>query len=225
MPGPNAFTVNGNVGLLSSRQMTGSLGAYYTASNPTTGTAIAFINAAAFSATANGLILVQNTGVKTIYWDRLTLIQTATAPTATFMRFEVFNETGLVTGTGNVATVTPVQCNTGGSQATGAVVQAFNAGAITIPAAASGATRRRQGLTSVVCGVPVVQDVTVIDFGTDGTSPGTAGLTAAGATAPKRSTGQMAPILVAPNTTSWINLWGPATNVPSYEFEFAFIEI
>src|SRR3954464_16051366 len=111
MPGPNAFVVNGNIGLLSSRQMLANSGVYYNVTNPTSGTAIVWATLTAFSATANGLLVVQNTdqvGGRNIYFDSLWLKQTATAPTGTLsLNFEVFNETGLVTGTGNVATRTP----------------------------------------------------------------------------------------------------------------------
>lgn len=228
MPGPNAFVLNGQVGLLSQRQMLAANGSYFNVTNPTSGTAIVWATLTAFSATANGLFVVQNTGTKTIYFDSLWLKQTATAPTGTLsLNFEVFNETGLVTGTGNVATRTPVGVNTGLSQATGAIVQSFAAGAITIPAAASGAVRRLQDIGSITTGVTVAHDTFRIDFGADGPGVSKTGLTAARATDPTTLCTTMAPIVVAPNTTSWINAWWvtQAANIPSLEFSFKFIEI
>lgn len=227
MPSP-IIAVNGAINLLSSRQGMASQGAYFNVTNPTPGTAIAYATLTGYSATANGLFVVQNTGTKQIFWDRLVLKQTATAPTGTLsMNFDVWNETGLVTGTTAVATRTPVNINTGGSQATGAIVQSFAAGAITIPATASGQTRRLIDVGSIPTGVTVAHDSFVVDFGADGPSAGTAGLTAARATDPARLTTQMAPVMVAPNTTSWINMWWvtQAANIPSFEFSLTFVEI
>lgn len=229
MPGPNAFLINGNIGLLSSRQMLANSGAYFNVTNPTSGTAIVWATLTAFSATANGLFLVQNTdpvGGRNIYLDSLWLKQTATAPSGTLsLNFEVFNETGLVTGTGNVATRTPVNINTAASQVFGGVVQSFAAGAITIPAAAG--TRRLQDIGSIATGVTVAHDTFRIDFGTDGPGVSRTGLTAARATDPAEMCTTMKPIVVAPQTTSWVNAWWvtQATNVPSLEFALGLINL
>lgn len=227
MPSP-IVSVNGAVNLLSSRQTMAGSGAYYNVTNPTPGTAIVWATLTGYSATANGLFVVANQGTKTIYWDSLWLKQTATAPTGTLsLNFDVWNETGIVTGTGNVATRTPVQINQGLSQTTGAVVQSFAAGAITIPAVASGATRKLIDIGSIPTGVTVAHDAFQIDFGSDGPSAGTAGLTAARATDPARLSCQMAPVVVPPNTTTWINAWWvtQAANVPSLEFSLKYIEL
>ena len=227
----SGVVLNGQVGLLTSRQFLAAKGAAYNVTNSTPGTAIAYANQTSFSATANGLFIVSNNnavGGANIYLDRLKLIQTATAPTGTLVaRFEVFNETGIVAMTGNVATRTPVQLNTGAgfAQTTGAVVQSFAAGAGTVPAAVG--TRRLQDIIALQCGVSVIHDEWVVDFGSDGTSPGTAGLTAARATDPARISAQGAAIVIAPQTTSWINAWTltGAANIPSYEFSLTYVEV
>lgn len=226
----SAFVLNGSIGLLSNRQMLAANGSYFVATNPTLGTGVVWATLATQSATANGLFVIANTGSKTIYLDRLKLKQTATAPTATLsMNFEAFNETGLVTGTGNVATRVPVQINTSAalSQGTGAVIQAFSAGAITIPAAAAGASRRLQDTAEIATGLTIVKDTFILDFGQDGPSPSIPGITAARATVNARMTTQMGPVVVAPNTTTWINMWwdATATNVPSFEYALSYIEI
>lgn len=226
--GTSAVVLNGQVGLMSSRQMLAAAGSYFNVTNPTPGTAIAYANQTSFSATANGLIMVSNNepaGGKSVYFDRLSLIQTATAPTGTLsLRLDAYNETGIVAMTGNVATRTPVQINTGSgtSQTFNGVVQTFAAGAATVPAAVG--TRRLIDVGQLPSGVTVAHDQFVFDFGADGPSAGTAGLTAARATAPARLTSQMAPVIVAPQTTSWLNLWWvtSAANVPSFEFSFTF---
>lgn len=226
--GTSAFVLNGQVGLLSQRQMLSGGGKYFNVTNPTPGTAIVWATLTGFSATANGLFVIANTGTKTIYLDSLWLKQTATAPTGTLsLNFDVWNETGQVTGTGNVATRTPVCLNTGSSQATGAVVQSFAAGAITIPAVASGATRRLQAIGAITTGVTVAHDQFRVDFGADGPMVGKVGLTAARATDPAELCTSMPPVVIAPNTTSWINAWWvtQATNVPSLEFSLTYVEV
>lgn len=203
-------------------------GGYFSVTNPTPGTAIVWATLTAFSATANGLFVIANQGSKNIYLDYLYLRQTATAPTGTLsLNIDVWNETGIVTGTGNVASRTPVGVNTGVSQVTGAVVQSFAAGAITIPAAAAGATRRLQAIASIPSGVTVAHDSFRFDFGADGPGMAKVGLTAARATDPAALNASAPPIIVAPNTTSWINAWWPtqAVNVPSLEFDLTYFEL
>lgn len=211
--------------------MLAAAGKYFVVTNPTPGTAIAYALQTSFSATANGLFAIKNTntvGGANIQLDYLKLKQTATAPTGTLvMNFEAYNETGLVTLTGNVATRTPVQLNQGSgfTQTTGAVVQSFAAGAATVPAAVG--TRVLQSIGSINTGVTVAQDTYVMNFGGDGPVTGTAGLTAARATAPATVTGQMAPVIIAPQTTTILNMWWvtAAANTPSFEFELSYAEL
>lgn len=211
--------------------MLAASGKYFNVTNPTPGTAIAYANQTTFSATANGLFMVSNNNPvngANIQIDSLTLFQTATAPATTLAaRFEVYNETGIVAMTGNVATRTPVQLNTGSGfvQTTGAVVQSFAAGAGTVPAAVG--TRRLIDIINLNIGVSVIHDTWVLDFGADGPTPGTAGLTAARATDSARITAMAAPVIIAPQTTAWINAWTltGTTNAPSYEFSLKYIEL
>lgn len=225
----SALVLNGNIGLLTSRQMLASQGAYFVITNPTLGTGVVWATLATQSATANGLFVIQNTnqvGGKNIYLDKLKLKQTATAPTATLsMNFEAFNEIGLVAGTTAVATRTPIGINTGGTQVTGAVCQAFSAGGITIPAAVG--TRRLQDTCDIATGLTFVKDQFIVDFGQDGPSPSIPGLAAARLTTPVRMSAQMGPVVIAPQTTTWINMWwdATATNVPSFEYSLGFIEL
>lgn len=225
----SAVVVNGNIGLLTSQQMLANGGNLFVVNCQTPGTAIAYAALTAWSATANGLFVIYNgnaaNGGKNIYLNRLDLFQTATAPVGTALSFEAYNETGQVAGTTAVITRTPVQINTGSNsagQSTGAVVQAFNAGAITIPSAVG--TRRLQGQAWIPTGVNVVKDVISLDFGSDGPASGKTGLTAARATDTARLVGQMNAIVIAPQTTTWINLWGCGSNAPSYEYNLVFTE-
>ncbi len=227
----SAIVLNGQIGLLTSRQMLAGAGKFWTVTNPTPGTGVVWATLPTVSPTANGLFVIYNGNVPggaNLYLDRLSLKQTATAPTATLsMNFEAYNETGRVIGTTAVATRTPVQINQGAgtSQSTAAVVQAFSVGGITIPAAVG--TRVLQDTASIATGLTFVKDSFVVDFGQDGSASSIPGLTAARLTTPVRMSTQMGPIIVAPQTTTWLNMWwdATATNVPAFEYSLSFIEL
>jgi hypothetical protein len=88
-------------------------------------------------------------------------------------------------------------------------------------------SRRLVDLGSIQTGVTVAHDQFVVDFGGDGISDGTAGLTAARATAPARLSTKMAPVVIAPQNTAWINMWWitAAANTPSFEFSLTYAEL
>ena len=98
----------------------------------------------------------------------------------------------------------------------------FDAGAITIPAAVG--TRRQVGQGWLPVGVNVAKDVYAIDFGSDSLLPGSRGLTAARATDTGRLVGQMPSVIIPPQTTSWINLWGCGSSAPSFEYNLTYVE-
>lgn len=219
------IVVNGTFNSLSARQFLAGQGNYFTVCEPTIGTGVAYALQTSSSATANGFLAVSNAGTKTIYFDRLTITETATAPTGTLrMTFEAYNETGIVTLTGNVATRTPVNLNPTFPNTTGATVQMFSAGAATVPAAAG--TRRTLAEFHVDTGVCVAQDTYTLDFGADGATIGKTGLTAARATDPAAIAVAADPIVVGPNSTTWLNMYWvtAATNIPSFTYKFSYIE-
>jgi hypothetical protein len=225
----SSIFLNGAIGLPTSRQMLAAAGNYFVATNPTPGTAIAYANKTAYSATANGLFSIFNgnpAGGAVIQLDRLKLVQTATAPTGGLVtRFEIVSETGAVAITGAALAVVPQNVNPGKSSATGATVTFFSAGAGTVAAAVG--TRRTLHVGAFASGVNVQYDSWTFEFGGDGLSAGVAPLTAARATAPADIVVSAPPITVAPGTSVWMNLWGltPAANVPSYEFALSYIEL
>lgn len=223
-----AVVLNGQVGFPSSRQMLAGAGKFFTVTNPTIGTPVVGATITAWSATANGMFIIRNTapsGGASIYLDSLFLRLRATAPTGTLtQQWEAYNETGLVTGTGNVATRTPVQGNQAQPQTTVAQVQAFAAGAITIPAAVG--TRVLQDMCTLTTGVAVDGDTYEIQFGQDGITGHKNGGAAARATDPAHIVSGMGPIVVAPQTTTWLNMWWltQAANVPSWEYALRYFE-
>ena len=189
------------------------------------GTAIAYAALTAYSATANGFCVIYNgnaQGGASVYLKRIELFQTATVATGTTWSLEAFNETGEVTGTGSVEERTPIQVNSAKAQTTSVVVQMFDAGAITIPAAVG--TRRQVAQGWIPVGVNVAKDVYAIDFGSDSLLPGSRGLTAARATDTGRLVGQMPSVIIPPQTTSWINLWGCGSSAPSFEYNLTYVE-
>lgn len=229
---PGVVSVNGQLGLLPTRDMLAASGSYFNVSEPTTGTGVAYALKTATSATDNGLLLVRNTnpvdGGKSIYFDRLLLTETATAPTGTLkMVIECIGETGLVTLTGNVATRTPVQPNQGAgfTQTTGAVVQVFSAGAATVPAAAG--TRQTIGSAVINTGVCVIHDTYGVAFGGDVLAGNSAGLTAARATHSATIVTSGPAIVVAPQCSVWLNMYWvtAAANVPSFTYNFSYFEV
>jgi hypothetical protein len=229
MPIQTLTTPNGAVALLSSRQMLAGQGKTFVVTEPTLGTGVAYALKTSTSATDNGFLCVSNNnavGGPSIYFNRLSITETATAPTGTLrMTFEAISETGIVALTGSVASRTPVQINAAYGQGTGAVVQFFSAGAATVPAAVG--TRRNLAEIHLDTGVCVAHDTYVVDFGAEGPAITTAGLTAARATAPA-AIGTVAPaIVVAPQSTVWLNMYWitAAANTPSFTYMFSYHEL
>lgn len=229
-----AITVNGAFNALTSRQYLASIGAYFSVTNPTLGTGVAYALKTGTSTTANGLVLIANNNAvgtpsnpgKSIYVDRLKLIQTATAATGNLSsRIEVISETGIVAMTTAVATITPVNVNPGFSNVTGAAVQMFSAGAGTVPSAVG--TRRTIGWGSCTSGPSILWDSLTIEFGADGSAIGTAQLTAAKATAAADYVMPAPVMVVAPQTSAWVNFYvvTQAANTPSYEYLLNYAEI
>lgn len=224
-----AIVLNGQVGLTQSRQQLAAAGKYFIVTNPTPGTAVAYANQTSFSATANGLLSISNgnvAGGPSLYLDRLSLTQTATVPTGTLvLRFEVYSETGIVAlSAGNLAR-TPVNVNSAFASTTGATVNTFSAAAGTVPSAVG--TRRLLDVVALQTGVTVIHDTFVLDFGGDSVASGTAGLTAARATAAARMVAQTVPLVIPPGNSAWLNMWWvtSATNVPSFEFSLGYCEL
>lgn len=221
----NQPVVNGIVNLLSQQQQIAAQGAMFVTNCQTPGTAIAYAALTTFSATANGLFVISNgaaAGGKSIYLQRLELFQTASVATGTTWSMEAYNEIGIVAGTTAVITRTPIQVNAGVAQTSIATVQAFNAGAITIPAAVG--TRRLVGQGWIPIGLNVVKDVYAMDFGSDAPVSGSGGATAVRAVDTARRAGQMPAVIIPPQTTTWLNLWGCGSSAPSFEYNLIHYE-
>lgn len=224
-----AFVLNGQVGYPSARQFLAASGKYFLVTNPTIGTPVVGATITAWSATANGMFVISNgsaSGGPNVILDRLIMRMRSTAPTGTLtQQWEAYNETGIVAGTTAVTTRTPVQVNTGMSQTTVATVQAFAAGAITIPAAVG--TRRQVGSATLTTGVGIDGDTYELQFGMDGVAGSKNGGAAVRATDTAHIVANMDPIVIAPQTTTWLNMWWltQAANVPSWEYALSYYEL
>ncbi len=227
MAQPTQVYLNGAVGMVSRRQFEAWTGKYFVVTS-VVNTPVAFANSVAYSATANGLWCISNqnpTGGANIVVDRLKLIQTATAPANNLVaRAEVYSANGVVTLTGNVATKTPVNINPSYSNATGATVQFFATGAATVPATTG---TRLLGVMSLAQSINVRYDSYTFEFASDGDATGKVGVTAVRLNDPADLVCSGPPVVIAPGTSAWMNLWGvaPDTNVPSYEFHLGYSEV
>lgn len=229
MSNASGIVLNGQIGFPSSRQMLALAGKFFTITNPTIGTPVVGATIVAWSATANGNFVISNgaaTNGPSIVLDSLTMRLRSTAPTGTLtQQWECYNEPGIVVGTGNVTTRTPVQGNTALAQTSVATAQAFAAGNITIPAAVG--TRRLVDTATISTGLGIDGDTYVLQFGQDGGASQKTGITAVRATDTACIVGTMGPVVIAPQTTSWLNMWWltQAANVPSWEYNLRWFEL
>jgi hypothetical protein len=201
-------------------------GSYFLATNPIIGTGVAHALVTAFAATS-GLFVIKNNGPsngKRIYLDYLRLMVTAIGTACVSEEFAFVLDSGNRAPTaGNVAVV-PV--NTNGdvpSAGTIAVLQAFSAGALTVPAAV---TPRTVGRVKMPVGVNIVGDEYVIQFGSTDPGVGSGVLTAIRAVQPAKIVAHAAPIVIGGGQSLVIHRWGltEATTAPSFEYELAWWE-
>ena len=96
---------------------------------------------------------------------------------------------------------------------------------ITIPAAVG--TRRLMSNFTMTTGVTVRYDTFIVNFGAEGPPIAKNGGAAARATDVATIVTNAPTVCIAPQTTSWINMWWVTqdTNVPEYEFALTYHEI
>ncbi len=221
------IVINGTV--TPSRQDYAAAGKYFTASNPTPGTAIQCGTVTAFSATADGLFTLSNgnaPGGASIRLDYLTLNMTGTAPTATtVMKMAFFNETGIVAPSGGNSAVVPRNVLSGGAASAGSLNVFVNA-MCTIPAAAAGAVRTLLGNVSIPTNLGITGDTYVVTFGGDPMAGGGNQTAVRVAATAARFACSTVPIIIPPQNTLIADWWwiGQATSGPLFEYEIGYIE-
>lgn len=208
-------------------------GCWWTATNPTLGTAIALnANVTAFSDT-NALFVMKNTdsasntAAKRIYPRFIRLWLASTAPTATVSMewaFKISYADRFPTTAANMTALTPVQIN--GDLPMNSVCKVASyaaAGAMTVPA--SGASDRTAARAHISTSLGIVGDEYCVAFG--GMDwPSQAGLTATRSTAVARLIGNAAPVVLGPGQSMVCHMWWltSATNAATFEFELGWIE-
>ncbi len=220
----NALVLNGQISLLPLRASLAAAGKMFVVTTAVN-TPIAYAQVTGYSATANGLWSLSNsnpTGGANLYVDRLRMMETAAVATGTQLRWEIYSQTTIMALGTAAAAITPVNANAAYSGQTGAVATFFNAGAGTVPASAGVRTLIDEG--SMAVGVNVVKDSYNWDFFSDAIPAGKTGLTAARATDTADIWAPAGPVIVPPGCSAYMNLWGPGTSTPSYEFKFSYFE-
>lgn len=204
-------------------------GSYFVASNPTPGTGVAHALVTAFSATS-ALFAIKNgwtptdPKAKRLYLDRLTLMLTAAPTAGVSLEFLIVLDPADRTPSANTTTIRGVNVNGDDSTASPADIEAFNAGALTVPAA--GKLARQAARIKMPVGLNIIGDVYEVQFG--GVDQGMAAppLTAIKAAQPAKVVAHAAPVIVGPGQWCVIHRWAltEATTPPSYEWELGYFE-
>lgn len=226
----SSIVLNGQVGLLSSRQMLAADGAFFTAVNATPGTGIA-LNAQvqAFAAT-NGFFVGQNaSSTKSVILDSINLILTAATTAVVSTDFIVAVDTVTRTPATASTGTALVAKNVNGADSTASEMswQAYNAtGAMTIPAAGAGV--RYVARAHVPTGLHVVGDLIALKFGGDNFTGGIgAGVAAARTSSSSPGTFNCVtnPVIVGPGQWVVVHRWSlTEAGAPTFEYEINWSE-
>lgn len=223
----STVSVNGQIGLLSNRQLLAAAGATFKVGSAAS-TAVVYSLAAASSTTGNGLFAISNAAGsgKNIYLKRLSLTQTASSATGTLaMHFPIYIESAIVALSGSFSADTPVNISPASGVASVATVTRFAASSATVPAAV--------GTRTLVCepviqtGVTVIHDSFTVEFGSDAPLATNGIMAAVRTVTAARLVVQAPAVVVTPGYSCIIqNYWlTAADNVPAYEYLFEWDEL
>jgi hypothetical protein len=202
-------------------------GSYFTAQNPTPGTGVAHALTTSFTNTAALFSFFNKAplGGKRIYLHYIRLIFTAVPATATVMDFVLDIDTSLNRApTANNTTITPTNPNGDDGTTSLALLQAFNAGSLTVPA--SNATTRRVQRFRANTGQVIAGDSCIIQFGSLDFAQPRSALTAVRATDPGGTLVNAAPAILGPQNYGTLFRWvtTETTTAPSFEYELGWWE-
>lgn len=190
-------------------------GIYFSATNPTPGSAIAFaVNAS--SDFTKSFMLFKNTaasGGKRMYLDYVKVLPTTAPASATSMQFAIQVDTaGVNRYTSGGTTVSGINVN--GDSDTTSVGQVIYATSAVITTAAAGPNVRlvSRGVARSV--IPAVLDEIVIQFGGLADAGSSSGTTAG------RSAVTAPPIIVGPQEFAVLNVWFPSNAITALSYEF-----
>jgi hypothetical protein len=204
-------------------------GSFFTASNATPGTGVAYALTTAFNDTTGAMFVLKNNAkVKTgkrVRMHYLRLALTA-APTATVsMEFAVKTDDNSREPTAGATQQSPVNVNHDDTTGSDTMLYSFNGAGVTVPA--SSKTARLVARTRIPTSLGIVGDEYGVAFGgMDPAAFGYAGLTAARAVAVARLWAHAAPVIIGPQQWAVIYMWWltAATAAPSFEWEFGLSE-
>lgn len=204
-------------------------GAFFLATNPTTGTGIATTTSVVDDAATASATHAQNVPVmyiqngyaatdsnaKSIYLKYLRMIVTAAPTSATVWNMSIRSDV-VPRYTSGGSRITPVNINTGSNISSSALIYFGAVVTTNLPSASS----RLLCNTQIQSTIPVVKDVWMITFG-DQTMP-TNVLTASAA---KNINVPCGPIVIGPGTNIAIGMWGASNaGAPAWEFELGYVE-
>lgn len=196
-------------------------GTFFVGTNGTLGTGVAAGINTSFAATTPYLTLFNGNSAASnvrIYLDYIKLQVTVTGASSTDLQFVAQVDTGNRFSSGGSA-ITPVCVNRDLTPTTNATL---NVGAITATAATAARNGGHGKLRTVIA---VVGDSFLLDF-----LPGGRGYSVSGAalngTTPSQFLVPCAPMIIGPQQTFLLNVWGTAVAVTpwSFEFEIGYIE-
>ncbi len=194
-------------------------GSYFVARTPTPGTGVSHTVLTGFDAT-KAMIFGNNTSTtKSVWIDRIKLITTVAAASATTFQFAVkVDNSPIAITTNHVATAVPVCPNLGISATSSTAVWYQNSATATVLTALSGsAIVVAEGS---IGGISIVGDEYHIEFG-QALLGGNSGLTAAQATEPAVKTASCGPVVIPPGGGFAFYTWfaGNSITALSYSFE------
>lgn len=223
--------LNRSIGVVAGHPRTtnSDLGYYWTTTNPTPGTALAYNVQASYTATGSPFLYLFNSasaGGKSVYLDYIKIIVTTAAASGTQAYYAcVADQAARALTVDHTSSLTPANPNQGVANTAASVltVNAQNSATASTLAAASSAVRivGRGNLG----GLTVVGDELLIDFGSNGPYPFN-GATAA-IVNPGVKTSGTAPVILDPQACLMVTLWFPSNSATglSYELEMGHWEI
>jgi hypothetical protein len=186
-------------------------GSYYTAANPTPGTAIVFAVNNAVSETAGYYFAIRNSdaaGGRRIVMDFIRLIQGVVPASGNAGHYFLKIDTNMVT----TAASTLVAVNNNGDAGNASVAQVY-AGANTTAARTSAARTVDRGVLRSV--IPVLNDEWIFKFG----GVEAAGPSSLGGTVALRMPIPCPPVIVGPGQSLGLQLWFPSNASTAAQFE------
>jgi hypothetical protein len=212
-----------SLSLVPTKHLLADEGSYWSITNPTAGTGVAFAQVVAFSATSAlfAIFNANKAGGARSYLDTLRLILTGTAPATTVsMEFSVVLDAVGASRLPSAGFLKQQPLNTNGDDGTTPATQvyAFTAAALTVPTAVNPSIVARPHIAT---GLGITGDEYIVQFGSADHVTSTGPTTAVRASTPSRMATHAPPVIIAPQQWCILHMWWltGTTNVPNFEYE------